>query len=559
MSTGLHPRSSSLFARIRRRLGNILRPNVEVFPVPAGIHADWNLPVPVRDGTILRVNVFRPASGPPAPVIMSAHPYNKDRIPARTRSGRGIGIQYRMMPQPHPVRFSAWTSWEAPDPAFWVPRGYAVVNADLRGGGAADGANELLSDQEAEDYYDLIEWVGAQPWSSGRVGLDGVSYLALSQYKVAALHPPHLAAICPWEGFSDLYRDFARPGGAREDGFLVFWSRLTRKAARIQGDVRAEVVTRPERDQWYESHTPALERIDVPMLVCGSFSDHSLHTRGSFEVFRRAGSGLKFLYTHRDGKWCAYYSDDATQARLRFFDHTLKGISNGIDQEPPVRLAIYDEGPNPVAVESSETWPPPGLTWTSLHLAPNGQLQPGSISTAGQVAFSTRGKPATFEWTFDHDVDVIGPMALRVHIEISGAADAVLFAGIRKFRGARECVFEGSYGFSCDMVAKGWQRLAHRDLDGRLSTPEQPVHTHAHAQPLSPGEIIPVDIALLPQATRFLRGDRLRLDLRGNWHYPRDPFRGTFPAAYQRNPRARCTIHCGGPHASRLLLGMRPV
>ncbi len=552
-------RNTGLLSRIRRRLGNAIRPNVKVNPAPAGIQADWDTPVVVRDGATLRVNVFRPSSGPPVPVIMSAHPYGKDRIPARTRSGRGVSVQFRIMPQPRQIEFSAWTGWEAPDPAVWVPRGYAVVNADLRGAGTSDGIGDLLSDQEAQDYYDLIEWAGTQPWSSGRIGLDGVSYLALSQYKAAALRPPHLAAICPWEGFSDLYRDFVRPGGAREDGFSVLWSRMTSKIARVCGNLRAEVIARTERDAWYESLTPALERIEVPMLVCGSFSDQSLHTRGSFEAFRRAGSRLKRLYTHRGGKWSEYYSKEATQARIRFFDYTLKGMDNGLDREAPVRLAIHDEGPDPIAVVSSDSWPPDDLAWVSLHLDASGKFyqEPGAAQT-GHRSFSTRGEPVGFDWVFQEDVDVIGPMALRVYIEVAGADDAVLFAGIRKFRAGRELMFEGSFGFAYDMVTKGWQRLAHRDLDERLSTPEQPVHTHTRAEPLRPGEIVPVYIALLPQATRFLRGDRLRLELRGTWHYPRDPFRGQFPGGYQSSPRANCTVHCGGSHDSRLLLGLRP-
>ncbi|HEX7359707.1 MAG TPA: CocE/NonD family hydrolase C-terminal non-catalytic domain-containing protein [Bryobacteraceae bacterium] len=171
---------------------------------------------------------------------------------------------------------------------------------------------------------------------------------------------------------------------------------------------------------------------------------------------------------------------------------------------------------------------------------------------------STRGAPVGFEWVFEEDVDVIGPMALRVYIKVSGGDDAVLFAGIRKFRGRRELTFEGSYGFAYDMVTKGWQRVAHRDLDQGLSTPEQPVHSHVRAEPLLPGEIVPVEIALLPQATRFLKGDRLRLELRGTWHYPRDPFRGQFPAFYPPSPRAICTVHCGGNYDSRLLFGYRP-
>ena len=217
---------------IRKKLSLILhflrtaiRPKVEVYEAPTDVHIDWDVPVTTRDGTVLRVNEFRPETSTPVPVIMSAHPYGKDKIPAKSRNGRGLPLQWRVLPQPHEIRISPWTGWEAPDPAVWVKQGYAVINADLRGAGTSEGVGDLFSDQEANDYYDLIEWAGTQPWSSGRVGLDGVSYLALSQYKVAALHPPHLAAICPWEGLSDLYRDFARPGGIREDGSRSFGTR----------------------------------------------------------------------------------------------------------------------------------------------------------------------------------------------------------------------------------------------------------------------------------------------------------------------------------------------
>ena len=133
-------------------------------------------------------------------------------------------VQYRMLRQPSRVRFSSLTGWEAPDPVWWAGQGYAVVNCDLRGAGTSGGRGSLLSDQEAEDVYDLIEWAADQPWSSGSVGLLGVSYLAISQWKAAALAPPHLRAICPWEGFTDAYRDLAFPGGIREHGFTRLWS-----------------------------------------------------------------------------------------------------------------------------------------------------------------------------------------------------------------------------------------------------------------------------------------------------------------------------------------------
>ena len=550
----------SIPARARRRLGNALRPAVEILPVPSGIEVDWDVPVPVRDGTVLRVNVFRPAGGPPAPAIMSAHPYGKDKIPANGRGGRAVNFQYRLFPQPEPVRISSWTSWEAPDPAFWVPRGYVVVNADLRGGGTSQGRGELLSDAEARDYYDLVEWVGTQPWCTGKVGLDGVSYLAISQYKVAALRPPHLAAICPWEGFSDLYRDFARPGGVREDGFSIVWSAMTRRAARVVGDLRAEIVRRPDRDAWYEALAPALEDIEVPMLVCGSFSDHSLHSRGSFEAFRRAGSTRKWLYTHRDGKWSHYYGQQASEVRARFFDHVLKGEDNGWDAEPAVRLAIHEQGPEPVQVVSEAQWPPADLTWTRLHLdATDGRLRDQAPARPASARFALPSGVASFTWEIPEDLDVIGHLALRLHVEAVGCDDVNLFVGVRKMRGDEEVVFEGSFGYAYDMVTKGWARAAHRELDDTLSTPWQPVHTHHAAVPLAPGEVVPVDIALRPQATRWRAGEVLRLEVRGAWFYPRDPIRGQLPTSYQRSAKGACVLHTGAGRDAFLLVGHWPV
>mgnify|MGYP000845688213 CR=1 FL=1 len=549
----------SLAARATHRVQGALRPRVEVTPAPEGVVVDWDVPVVVRDGTTLRVNVFRPADGVPAPAILSAHPYGKDAIPARTRSGRGVNPQYRMFPQPEPVRISEWTSWEAPDPAFWVPNGYVVVNADLRGGGTSEGTDDLMSDLEAQDYYDVIEWVGTQPWCTGKVGLDGVSYLAISQYKVAALHPPHLAAICPWEGFTDLYRDFVRPGGVREDGFSIIWSAMTRRAARVEGNLREEVVARPERDEWYDSKTPELERIEVPMLVCGSFSDHSLHTRGSFEAFRRTSSSQRWLYTHRDGKWSHYYSDAASRTRLQFFDHVLKGADNGWDARPPVRIAVHEAGPAPVAVTHESAWPPADLTWEPLFLdAVDHTLDERAPEEDAAVAFRTGRATASFSWTVPEDLDVIGHLAARLHVELREIDDVHLFVGVRKLRGDDEVTFEGSFGFAYDMVSKGWQRAAHRELDKSLSTPWQPVHTHRTAEPLQPGEIVPVDVALRPQATRFRAGDVLRLDVQAHWFYPRDPVRGQLPTGYQRSGAGVCLIHCGPEHPSSLLLGRRP-
>lgn len=541
-----------------RFIRNAIWPNVQVAAVCPDIHVDWDVRVMVRDGTVLRVNVFRPKGSGRFPVLMSAHPYGKDKIPAKSRSGRGVPLQSRLLPQPHPVCISAYTSWEAPDPAVWVREGYAVVNADLRGGGTSEGVGDLFSDEEAQDYYDLIEWAGTRPWSTGRVGLDGVSYLAISQYKVAALQPPHLTAICPWEGLSDLYRDFARPGGVLENGFSKLWSRLTGKEARVQNPLYEAIVKHTERDDWYQARTPKLEDIQVPLLVCGSFSDHLLHTRGSFEVFRRAGSRQKWLYTHRDGKWCAYYSEDATQTRIRFFDHFLKGLDNGWDREPPVRLAIMEAGPDPAAVIHVDAWPPRDVEWKKLSLdASTSTMELDQTFAPANATVSLPKGRLSFLWIVPEDMDVVGHMALYLHLEVQGATDVSLFAGLSKLRNGAEVTFEGSYGFSGDIVSKGWQRAAHRDLDAELSTAEQPVYTHRRIDPLEPGEVVPIAIAMRPHATRLRKGDQLRLDIQGRWFYPKSKFRGQFPAAYEESAKAICTFHTGGEQSTYLLIATR--
>lgn len=512
----------------------------------------------MRDGTILRVNVFRPQTDGRYPVIMCAHPYGKDHLPRSTPFGYLPQFNYRLMNQTSRVRFSAWTSWEAPDPAFWVRRGYVLVNCDLRGFGRSAGTGHVISDQEARDYHDLIEWAAAQPWSTGRVGLNGVSYLALSQWKVAALQPPHLAAICPWEGFSDLYRDIARPGGIREDGFIPIYSAGVRRGGRTPDDLRREQVDRPLWDDWWQARTAELERITVPALICGSFSDHSVHTRGSFEAFRRISSPHKWLYTHRAGKWATYYSREALAFQLRFFDCFLKGEENGMRDLPPVRLEVRDTGNAVHAVRHEPAWPLPHTRWTPLYLHPTGDLHDAPAAGSGSVRFDTGTGRASFSWPIPADIEITGPIKLRLHVEVQGEDDVSLFAGIRKLRGGKHVTFEGSYGYRADMVTKGWLKASLRRLDEARSTPWRPVHPFTAAEPLTPGEIVPVEIELLPSSTTFRRGDILRLDIQGRWFFPRNPLRGQFPAAYEPSAPATVTLHCGAAHDAHVLIPVIP-
>lgn len=541
-----------------KRLKTAIAPDVEVTPPPTEVQADWDVEVPMRDGVKLRVNIFRPADGRPAPVIMCAHPYGKDLIPARTVSGKSPPFQYRIFPQPERVRFSAWTSWESPDPAVYVANGFALVNCDLRGAGHSEGVGDFFSEQEGQDYHDLIEWAAAQPWSTGKIGLDGVSYLCISQYFGAAEHPSHLVAICPWEGVSDVYRDFAYPGGVKEIGFSKLWFHESGKA-RTHADLAVESARR-DRDEFWASRAAPIERIAVPMLVCASFSDHSLHTRGSFNAFARASSQQNWVYTHRGGKWSRYYSEEATRTRLNFFDYFLKAEDNGWERLPPVRLEIYDTGGSPAAIVAEDSFPPSDLEIRKLWLDPGARVlgaQPPVKLT--QASFKTRGSSLRLTWRIDEDIDIIGPMALKIPLSVKGADDLNLFAGIRKFRRGVEIHFEGTFGFSRDLVTKGWQRAQHRTLDPEQATALQPVHLNTQAEPLAPGELVTLDVELRQHATRFMRGDTLQLELRGDWFFARDPLRGQFPGYYEPSRKARATVYSGPGHDAYLLFGARPV
>lgn len=542
--------------RLRYALGRvhgIARPPA-VFdePDPAGLIVERDVEVPMRDGTILRVNVHRPVGGAPVPVLLSAHPYGKDKVPARGGRRPKMPLQYRLMRQTGPIRHSTLTGWEAPDPVWWVAQGYVVINADLRGAGTSDGVGELQSDQEGEDVHDLIEWAGAQPWSSGSVGLLGVSYLAMSQYKAAALRPPSLRAMCPWEGMTDVYRDMMRPGGLLEDGFVRLWTAGTRRVARLRVDIGAERRARPLRDEWWRSMVADLRRIEVPMLVCASFSDNNVHSRGSFRAFGQAGSRERFAYTHRGGKWATFYGDEARATQLAFFDRYLRGVAAA--PMPPLRLEVRESGTQVVAVRDETDWPLPRTDWRPLYLAAHGVLAVDAPVETGTITFHSRRNAAAFTHTFAEDTELSGPMAARLWLEVADASDVDLYVGVEKWRGGHFVPFEGSFGWGRDRITTGWQRASLRELDESASAPGQPVHTFVTPQPLAAGEVVAVDVALGPSATLFRAGESLRLVVAGRWLSGRNPLTAQFPAHYRRGPSVRCTLSWSPERPAQLLV-----
>lgn len=527
-------------AYTRRRWAAALRPPVTVYPMPANVTKHEDIPVQMPDGVTLRVNLFLPGDiEGPFPVIMSAHPYGKDAVPKRRLGRWSLNPQFRIMNQTAPLRISDQTSWEAPDPAWWAQHGYAVINMDTRGGGRSDGRGTLFSNQEADDISQVIAWAAAQPWSTGRIGMLGVSYLALSQYKVAALNPPALKAICPWEGFTDAYRDFFTPGGVVENGFARIWLLLSARVARLDGNLAAERRKHPLRDAWWEAITPDLSKITVPILECASFSDANLHSVGSMRAFQRVSSVDRYAYTHRGSKWATFYSDEARRHQLAFFDRHLRG--RDIPRMPRIRLEIRDRLDHVTEVRDEQEWPLARTDWRALHLSDGGLLTQADAGE-GSVTFDLKRNAAVFDYRFDRDTELSGPMTLALHIATTGAKDPRIFVGIEKWSHGAPVPFEGSYGYGRDRVAQGRLRLALRELDPVLSRPHQPEHSFATLQPVHDNDVVRVLIPLSSSATLFRADDTLRLMIAGRYLQPRNPCYGHFPTYYEPSRSGKATI-----------------
>jgi putative CocE/NonD family hydrolase len=315
----------------------------------------------------------------------------------------------------------------------------------------------------------------------------------------------------------DTYRDSAFWGGIPETNFLQREVKPTLK--NMPADQAAKVwaaAIDPIRNQNMMLNAAKIELIKVPALICASWSDKGLHTRGTFEVFRRIGSGDKWLYTHGGRKWERFYSEDGLAYQKRFFDYYLKGLKNGWQDTPQVRLEVRDTL-DEYAVRFEKEFPLARTQYTKLYLdAQGGSLSPKSVKQGKVVYNATQGGDASFGLTFDKDTELTGYMKVKLWVSARQADDMDLFVAIRKFDvQGNEVQFRGMNGFGGDVAAKGQMRVSRRELDENLSTTWQPVQKFQGQQKLKSGEIVPVEIAMLPSSTLFHKGESLRLYIQG--------------------------------------------
>ena len=568
-----------------------------------GMLIDWDVPIAMDDGLTLRADVFRPPGEARSPVILSYGPYAKGLA-----FQEGYPSAWQRMVAEHPdVAYGSsnlYQSWEVVDPEKWVPAGYACVRVDSRGAGCSPGYIDPFSPRETRDFYECIEWAGVQPWCNGKVGLNGISYYAINQWHVASLQPPHLAALCVWEGAADWYRDMTHHGGIVNTFFGNWYdmqvktvqhglgergprSRATgkpvcgevtlsdRALAENRCDFGDEILAHPLDDAYHRARSPAWDKITVPLLSAANWGGQGLHPRGNFEGFQRAASKQKWLEAHGLEHWTHFYTDYGTSLQRRFFDHFLKGAANGWERQPRVQLQVRHV--DRFVERREEAWPIPRTRWTKLYLASSSHaLVQEPVTTAGAVSYDARGDGVTFlSAPFATETEITGPLAARLWIS-SDTADADLFLVFRVFTpDLREVVFMGAIDPHTP-IAQGWLRASHRRLDPRLSTEYRPYHSHDERQPLTPGEIVPLDVELWPTSIVVPACYRVALTVRGRdyeWGKAtgarlsnfKNELLGCGPFLHD-DPRdrpaalfgGRVTLHLGAAHPSYLTLPVIP-
>jgi putative CocE/NonD family hydrolase len=514
--------------------------------------------VPMRDGVKLSVDVYRPDAPGKFPALLAFAIYNKDI--------QGPEVVEHIGSQP------PWsTLWagpiEAGDTHFLVSRGYIHVVGGPRGVGKSEsgGSREW-------DSYDLIEWIAAQPWCDGNVGMIGISGFGAEQLHVARQQPPHLKAIFPL----DPRGAYGFMGGFRQEypgGVIHLFRYLLGHFSAFHQVRGAPGSLSPEREAWWREamadpdyrmyphifnviaqkgqHMPAyfdvlinpydteksvadseagFARLTVPTYTGSGWYAYTYktHLNGAQTYFEKIAAPKKLLLlgpAHLERPFHSLHGEI-----LRWNDHWLKGIDTGVMDEPPVRYWVMGANQWRTAAD----WPPPEVSWTRLFLSSWERLTPDE-----PVAMSADDyqKPDSFiqmppsqtnriqrlrymSEPLSDDLTIAGPSVLVLYAAID--QDDTNWIVILKDVGPDGSVHtarEGEREVPVDLpereVTRGWLKASHRAVDESRSRPGRPWHplTREARSAVRPGEVNEYQIEIMATANTFRRGHRIVLDI----------------------------------------------
>jgi putative CocE/NonD family hydrolase len=552
------------------------------------VNVERDVAVPMRDGVVLRADVYRPAGAGPFPVLVERTPYGK-----------------------HGMK-----------PDAYVKAGYIVVAQDARGRYASDGKFESFyreNTHDGEDGYDTVEWAAKLPGSSGRVGTFGASYNAFLQWRLAALRPPSLVAMASqtiparlqdlegpgtirtgrrlqwWYATMspDLRRRAGREGAhtpaearklwdaGEEDRLLHFlpWEQLPANVFEDETDAMLAYLREPHRDPWQLDQV--CRQVTVPNLDIVGWYDHcngdirlarTMAKEAASETARKSSRLIIGPWGHASRGQREFGPIDfgpaaainLVQQHIRWFDYWLKGIDNGVTKDAPVRIFVM--GSNEWRDEPA--WPLGRAKPKELFFASGGRAN--TPAGDGQLVAAAAKFERQDAFTFDprdpvpslygkqmytipadqrplgsrQDILVFQTEPLTEPLEVTGNPEVELFAAssapdtdffVRLIDVAPD-------GLARD-VSMGMVRARYRQSLERPAL-------------LVPGEITRFTIRMNPTSNRFLPGHRLRLDVTSSDfpNYDRNHNTAAAQNADAELALAQQTIYHGGPHASRLIL-----
>lgn len=517
--------------------------NPRTYECAPGIICEQDVAVKMRDGVTIYVDIYRPKDKTNIPVIISWSFYGK-------RPGEGMSEWQIMGVAPGTV--SKLTKFESTDPLYWCYKDYAIANVDPRGVGHSEGDVNCFGTQDARDGYDFIEWVAQQPWCNGKVGMGGNSAVAMSQWRIAAECPPHLACIAPWEGTSDIYRESIFEGGIPAISFNEFIVGSITSENKVDDMVNMARKS-PLMNAYWEDKIPDFSKIRIP-VYCTACWNH-FHLRGAFQGFRKIKSKKKWMRAHREFEWPDGYNRENLAELELFFERYLKDIHNCWESTPRVRLEVMDAHEFLYAKNRPErSFPIKRTEYKKLYLdAANARLSFEPVAATSSVSYDGNTGIANFDIKFEEDTEITGYMKLHMWVEADGHDDMDMFVNIQKLDTKGEWL-------PVDVLGEphpgtwGKMRVSHRSLDEDLSTDFQPIQSHLKEEKLSPGEIVPVDIEIVPISRFWHKGQSLRIQIAGR--YIRE---GWFePLTWDTDNHGKHIIHTGGEYESYLQMPVIP-
>ena len=472
-------------------------------PLPCDILLERDVAIKLRDGVTIYADVFRPVGDEACPAILAWSPYGKeiggqmlDDVPMRS----GVPLSAT----------SGLEKFEGPDPAYWVAHGYAIVNPDKRGAYMSEGNLLYWGHEDALDGCDVIEWIASRPWSNGKVGMSGNSWLTVSQWFIAAERPEHLAAIAPWEGFCDHYRESGTRGGIPAPEFPEMIAETFASAHGMLEDQPRMIVERPFMCDYWEDKAARVENIEIPAYVVASYTN-SVHTHGSFAGFRRMASKEKWLRVHNTSEWFDYYTPENVEDLRRFFDHYLKGIDNGWEQTPRVRLSVLNPGGTDIVGRTEEEFPLARTQYRKLYLSAADSTLcttlPDQQAVSEYQSDSVRHE-VTYRYRMEKPTELTGYMKLHLWVSAPDHDDMDLAVRVEKLSRDGQPLPDRTGNI---IAATGLMRVSMRQLDEARSTEAEPYYTFTTEQKLKPGEIVPVEIEIWPMGLYFNEGEILQL------------------------------------------------